>query len=369
MGLIFPIPQKSYNARTYHSLMCSVPNRRTGASIPCLHIHSSGKPRPNVIFYFHGNSEDVGMCFSLGFMFFEKYNADIVLVEYPGYGIYAGEPSEEGILSDAEAVLAYFISAKGYAVQNVFLVGRSMGSGSAVHLASRFDPRAKTGPTAGNVGGVVLLTPFTSIQEVGEDKAGYILSKILPNIFDNASKIGRVTAPTLIIHGKRDEIVPWSHSDRLHRGCATRYKHLVLHEDMNHNGFDLERHVFRPITDFFGCYRPDFLLRENQMPYVKENHLSDRTVSAEKPYSIGVVKLPLGPRDTNDHRVLNPVQTPKMISFPNMGKTPTRPRSLTPAQRSQRSQERAHGWQLHQNFDTKVIPPPPKKQTIPLMYR
>ena len=57
-------------------------------------------------------------------------------VEYPGYGIYAGEECDaDGIVADAHVVVKYLVGVVGYGLGDVVLVGRSLGSGPACALA------------------------------------------------------------------------------------------------------------------------------------------------------------------------------------------------------------------------------------------
>ena len=83
-------------------------------------------------------------------------------------------------------------------------MGRSIGSGPACHYASTYA-----------CAGLVLISPFTSIKEVVRNSFGSLLSTFIKDRFDNLSKISQVEAPTLLIHGKEDELVPPEHSENL----------------------------------------------------------------------------------------------------------------------------------------------------------
>lgn len=68
-------------------------------------------------------------------------------------------------------------------------MGRSLGSGPATYLAAKFEP-----------GGLILISPYTSIKSVAKGKVGF-LSVLVAEMFDNLSKMHRVRCPSCIIHG------------------------------------------------------------------------------------------------------------------------------------------------------------------------
>ena len=77
-------------------------------------------------------------------------------------------------------------------------MGRSLGSGPAVHIASKFQP-----------GGLILMSGYTSIKSVANNKVGF-LSFLLAEQFNNLSKMDKVTSPTFILHGQKDKLIPIS---------------------------------------------------------------------------------------------------------------------------------------------------------------
>ena len=86
--------------------------------------------------FFHGNAEDVGMSYQFLDHLRSVFELNILAMEYPGYGIYTQhEPSESRILSDAETVYKFLINHE-VDPKDIVLFGRSIGSGSATHLAS-----------------------------------------------------------------------------------------------------------------------------------------------------------------------------------------------------------------------------------------
>ncbi|MFB3826829.1 MAG: alpha/beta hydrolase [Bryobacteraceae bacterium] len=142
----------------------------------------------------------------------------VLLLDYRGYGRSEGRPSESGLYSDADAAYDY-LAARGY---RIVLHGESLGTAVAVELASRR-------PCAG----LILEAPFPS--------AGSLAATVLPVLgpllapgYDSRSRIGRVRAPLLVIHGDRDDIVPY----RLGRALfeiAPEPKRFFTAEGCGHN--------------------------------------------------------------------------------------------------------------------------------------
>jgi len=112
-----------------------------------------------------------------------------------------------------------------------------MGSGPVVHLASIRNP-----------GAVILMSAFTSIKRAVNEKFGFI-SSIIPEQFDNLSICHLIQSPTLVIHGKKDNLIGYKHACELYNAmnCA---KELVLHEDMNHNDVSFVNHFLEPLKKF-----------------------------------------------------------------------------------------------------------------------
>ena len=115
-------------------------------------------------------------------------------MEYPGYGVYKNELTDsETLLSNARTVFDFVINDLKYKSEEVFLFGRSMGSGPACHLASLYEPC-----------GLILLSPYTSLKDVVSSLVGRIPALLVKERFKNAEAISKSKCPALIIHGQAD---------------------------------------------------------------------------------------------------------------------------------------------------------------------
>eukprot|EP01016_Furgasonia_blochmanni_P041444 TRINITY_DN5383_c0_g1_i2.p3 TRINITY_DN5383_c0_g1~~TRINITY_DN5383_c0_g1_i2.p3 ORF type:complete len:198 (+),score=23.70 TRINITY_DN5383_c0_g1_i2:605-1198(+) len=163
-------------------------------------------------------------------------------MEYPGYGIFRGESNEQTIITAAENLCILLREKKQlphYDPWNTILIGRSIGTGVAVHLASKM-----------RFGAIILISPYTCIKDLVEMRAGYFGTLLMPDIFRSIDKIDANFSPLLIIHGKEDNVIPVDHAEKLYEKCKSRDKMLVIREEMTHRVSDLESDILVPIETF-----------------------------------------------------------------------------------------------------------------------
>lgn len=117
-----------------------------------------------------------------------------------------------------------------------------MGSGPGIHLCANRHPAS-----------LVLISPYTSIKNVSRELLGNFFGNLLiKERFSNIEKIQGVCCPVLFIHGKRDKLVPHSHSEELAKNAIqSSCARLSLHENMEHNHFNMYIEVINPMFDFF----------------------------------------------------------------------------------------------------------------------
>ena len=120
-------------------------------AIPCLYL-SSPKGSSKTIIFFHGNAEDIGLAYELLNHLRVTLQVHILGIEYPGYGIYEGECSEDRIYQDAYNIFS-FLTSTGVEPSDIIVFGRSIGSGPACFLAGEVRPAA-----------LLLMSAYTSIR-------------------------------------------------------------------------------------------------------------------------------------------------------------------------------------------------------------
>ncbi len=164
-----------------------------GARVIVWHIPPKGN-RP-VWLYFHGN----GGALRYRVDRFRELTAQgegLVALSYRGYAGSTGRPTEAGLIADARA--AYDFAVKRYGADRIVLWGESLGSGVALALAAE-SPVAR----------IVLEAPFLSAVDVAAGVYPYLPVRFLmKDQFRSDLRVGKVTAPVLVLHGDRDQVVP-----------------------------------------------------------------------------------------------------------------------------------------------------------------
>jgi fermentation-respiration switch protein FrsA (DUF1100 family) len=159
----------------------------------------AGKP---LVIYFQGNAG--GLAARVGrFTWLTADGTGLLALCYRGYGGSSGTPSEDGLIRDAEA--AYGFARERIPARRIVLFGESLGTAVAVALAADRE-----------VAAVILDAPFTSAAEVGA--AAYPFAPVrwlMKDKFRSDERIGRVSAPLLVVHGEQDRIVPIRFAENL----------------------------------------------------------------------------------------------------------------------------------------------------------
>jgi uncharacterized protein len=194
-------------------------------------------PRPGhpLVIYFHGNAETIANRIDRHRALIAT-GAGLLAVSYRGYMGSTGEPTEAGLLHDADA--AYAFAASRYPADRIVLWGHSLGSGVAVALAA-------TRP----VTKVVLEAPFTSTTDVAQRMFPVVPVRwLMHDQFRSDERIGAVKASILILHGARDIVVPIALGERLYQ-LAREPKRFVRypkggHDDLDNYGAGIEARSF-----------------------------------------------------------------------------------------------------------------------------
>ena len=157
-----------------------------------------------IVIHFHGNAGNISERLPWATAFAAN-RMETLLVDYRGFGRSDGAPSEEGLYRDADAAYEW-ARPRGLPI---VVYGESLGGAVAVDLAARHA-----------VAGLVVQSSFTRLADMA-DRIFPFAGAIVSQKFDSLAKIGRVRRPVLVIHGDRDEIVPFEMGVRLHAAART----------------------------------------------------------------------------------------------------------------------------------------------------
>jgi len=181
------------------------------------------------IVFFYGNGMTVAQTWHIR-QLLGGMGYGVACVEFAGYGISSGSPSEQGCYRSADAAVTYLQQQEGLAtLDQVTLIGWSLGSAVAIDLASRRDVRAQ-----------VLLSPLTSLLataldlvRLGKTRLGRTPFTVGP--FNALSRAKNIDCPTLIVSGSEDALTrPWM-ANELTKAMGSHAR-LVSLPGVGHNG-------------------------------------------------------------------------------------------------------------------------------------
>jgi hypothetical protein len=162
---------------------------------PPADLNSSGNV-PTII-AFHGNAANLPNRADI-YLFLRELPANVLAVEYRGYGKSEGSPSEEGIYRDARAAYDYLTKQRGIAPRQIIAYGASLGTAVAADLAA-----------AREVGAIVLEAPFPSAPAVAR-RAYFFLPGVtwfMRTRLETSAKLERSKAPLLVLHCTHDPVI------------------------------------------------------------------------------------------------------------------------------------------------------------------
>ncbi len=160
-----------------------------------------------LLIYFGGNNEEASnLLDSIGSL----DGWSVLLVNYRGYGLSGGDPTEENLFKDSLFLYDTFSKRDDIDPNNIVAMGRSLGSGVAVYLASRRPLKA-----------VMLTTPYDSIREVAQERFPFVpVRRLLKHPFDSLALASTIKTPMIAFLATRDRTIKPERSIRLIEGWA-----------------------------------------------------------------------------------------------------------------------------------------------------
>jgi len=206
-------------------------------------LHTAGENAPTILF-FHGNGEIAADYDELAQQY-TKRGLNFLPVDYRGYGRSSGSPSVSSMLRDCHEIFAAaerLLTERGL-TGPLLVMGRSLGSASALELAAAYPER---------VAGLIIESGFAFaaplLRLMGLDMQTLGLAE--EDAFDQLTKITAYTRPTLIIHAELDQIIPFSDGETLFQASPARDKRFLPMPGANHNDI-----LFRDLASYMKAVR------------------------------------------------------------------------------------------------------------------
>lgn len=187
------------------------------------------------VLFFHGNGENISTHFA-NVHWLTRYGFDVYLFDYRGYGKSSGVAQLDAVVADMDSMIGYTVSQLN-AAEKLIIIGHSLGGSLAIHAVahSEFRQRIHT---------LVSIEAFADYHDVTQD----VLSKnwltwliqwpfsfTVDNSYRPLNAAPRVAPiPWLIMHSKRDEMIPYYHAEALYAAASEPKKLLAIDSDHNH---------------------------------------------------------------------------------------------------------------------------------------
>lgn len=168
-------------------------------------------------------------------------NYNLLLIDYPGYGMSKGKPSDDSMFIASKYIFEYATKMNEVNIDNIVIMGYSIGTGVASYCASEND-----------ASGLILVAPYDKALSLYNDAIDSFhgsVASLAKYSFDSSTYAENVTEPTLIFTSKKDEVINYKHSLDL-AGHFSSLHDVVILENVNHNGYFSQTEVLNTITDF-----------------------------------------------------------------------------------------------------------------------
>lgn len=210
-NLVFQPPTPSYRPNSDIEWV----NLSNGVKLPVRLLRSSKSN--TVLLYSHGNACDMGQMFQYLDFLRNRLRVNVACYEYPGYGASTPRnvgPSESSLNESIEKAVEW-LKRCGFESTDILLFGCSLGSGPSVWMASQDNQQ---------FGGLILQSAFQSV--VTCKTRNFVATAF--DMFKNINHMPSVRCPVFFIHGKFDDVVPFTHAMNLYEKTPEEHRYVPL---------------------------------------------------------------------------------------------------------------------------------------------
>ena len=181
--------------------------------------YSSNNPSKKFILFLHGNAGTLkSRIYKLNA--FNDLDLNFLAITWRGFSGNSGHPSENGLYEDALSAVNW-LNSNGIKNEDIIIYGESLGTAIAIEISQK-----------SNYAGVILESPFTSISSMGKLKFPYLpIDLILNDKFDSINKTSNINIPSLVLHGKDDNLVPFYMGQEIFASLTYKSKSHFVDDD------------------------------------------------------------------------------------------------------------------------------------------
>ena len=167
-----------------------------------------------------------------------------LLVNYRGFGLSEGVPTERSVIEDAKAIYDWAAGRPDVDRSNIVVLGHSLGSYVAVTVAAARQARA-----------AILAMPFDSFLALAEKRYPHLpLGWLVDGRFDSAALAPAVSAPALFVLAELDDVTPVEHGRALAAAWGGRAQTVLL-RGATHTGIEGRDEFWRSVGDYLVALR------------------------------------------------------------------------------------------------------------------
>src|SRR4051812_9510312 len=164
-----------------------------------------------------------------------------LMINYRGFGLSQGSPSERTVLSDAKLIYDWALARPDVDSANIVVLGRSLGPYVAIAVAAARKVRA-----------AILATPFDSAAALGEEHYRVPLGWLVQSHYNPALMAPMVSAPALFLLAEKDQVTPVKNGMALARVWGGLGKTVLL-RGAGHSGVENREEFWHSIGDFLAA--------------------------------------------------------------------------------------------------------------------
>uniref|UniRef100_A0A1B0A886 Protein ABHD13 n=1 Tax=Glossina pallidipes TaxID=7398 RepID=A0A1B0A886_GLOPL len=225
------VPIPTMHNLPYETVSIHTPDKVTLHAFWISNQNERSKSVPTFI-YLHGNAGNMGHRMQNVWGIFHHLNCNILMLEYRGYGLSTGSPSERGLIIDAKAAVDYLYTRHDLDHTQILIFGRSLGGAVAVDVAADTVYGQK-------IMCAIVENTFTSIPDMAVELI-HPLVRFVPlilykNKYNSLSKIRKCSVPLLFISGLADNLVPPNMMRTLYTECGSQRKGILVFPGGSHN--------------------------------------------------------------------------------------------------------------------------------------
>lgn len=206
-------------------------------------VHRAAPVGGRTVVYMHGNGSDLASIEPLAGLF-ARHGLSFAAIEYPGYGPAVGQRTTQPAILEAARDGLDHLRVGGLTAEQTVLVGESLGSSVAAHLAA--EGRLVDDEGSGRL---VLVSPFTSMTAMVQRVARVFPRRLVPDRWETDAVLAQIKVSTLLVHGELDDLVPPRMSADLERGLASARRVVIAGRDHN-NLWEAPSDCLQAVADF-----------------------------------------------------------------------------------------------------------------------